>query len=97
MTKPGRERPGFVSTRFSGWRDVRSLRAFLPLRDLECDLLAIIEGLVALEVDRGEVHEEVFATFVGLDETKALVRVEPLNGAGRHGDASSVLRLAHPS
>src|SRR5207249_3616697 len=56
----------------------------LALRHLEFDLLALVKGLVAVRLDRGEVDEDVLATRVGGNEAVALLRVEPLDGTGRH-------------
>ena len=64
--------------------DVRGLRALLALTDLEADLLTIVEGLVALALDRREVNEQVLAAFGWGDEPVALVGVEPLDGALWH-------------
>src|ERR671939_249818 len=60
---------------------------------------ALVEAAVAAPVgDRGEVHEDVGPTVVGLDEPEALLRVEPLHRAvGRTaGLAALALRGAPP-
>src|SRR5680860_753040 len=65
--------------------NVARLRALLALGHLEADLLTLVEGLVALALDRGEVNEQVLATGVRGDEPVALVGVEPLDGTFWHG------------
>src|SRR5215472_9144159 len=66
-------------------RDVLRLRSLLALGDVELDLLAFLKGAVAAPIDRAEVHEHVGAT-LNLDETVALLGVEPLHIALRHLD-----------
>src|SRR4029078_6193318 len=51
--------------------------------DLELDGLALLEVAVARALDRAEMHEDVWAVRLG-DEAVALLRAEPLHGAGRH-------------
>src|SRR5215470_2525550 len=65
--------------------DVLRLGPLLTLRDVELDPLPFIEAAVAATCDRAEVHEHIWATF-DLDETVALVAVEPLHRALRHFD-----------
>jgi hypothetical protein len=49
------------------------------------DPLPLVEGAeAALVGDRREVHEDVLAAVVGLDEPEPLLRVEPLDRALRH-------------
>src|SRR5690606_36020579 len=60
------------------------LGALLALADLEADTLTLVEGLVALGLDRGEVDEQVIAALGRGDEPEALVGVEPLDGAFWH-------------
>ena len=61
------------------------LRAFRPLRDLELDLLPLIEGLEAVALDGAVVNEDVGRAGL-LDEAVALRVVEPLDltGNSRH-------------
>src|SRR5512144_412638 len=59
------------------------LRAFLALRDLELDPLALVETLVTLHLDRAVVHEDV-GTVVHRDEAVTLLRVEPLHASLGH-------------
>src|SRR5215475_7105336 len=65
--------------------NVLRLRSLLALCDVELDLLPFVEAAVAATSDRAEVHEHIRATF-NLDETVALVAVEPLHRALRHLD-----------
>ena len=58
--------------------DVGGLQALGSLGDLEFNRLAIIQRLVAISHDRGEMHENVFSA-LALDESKALAGVEPLH------------------
>ncbi|CEE64199.1 hypothetical protein XAC2852_270027 [Xanthomonas citri pv. citri] len=54
------------------------LQALLALHDREADLLTFLETLEALDLDRAEMHEDVFAIFAA-DESKAFGVVEPLH------------------
>jgi hypothetical protein len=58
--------------------DVRGLQAFGALGDFEFNRLAIIQRLVAISHDRGEMDENVLST-LALDESKALAGIEPLH------------------
>src|SRR5262245_28396293 len=60
------------------------LWALLALRDLKLDSLPVIQRLVAVHLDRGEVDEYVLPS-VDRDEAVALLAVEPLDGALCHG------------
>src|SRR5689334_6731622 len=68
--------------------NVLRLRALGTLRDVELDLLVLVEGLVALRLDRGVVDEDVVTTVLLGDEAEALLGVEPLNGALSHARIS---------
>src|SRR5688500_17601774 len=67
------------------WRSdgahVLGLGTLGALGDLELDALVLLEGLVALHLDRGEVHEDVVAAALLRNEAEALLGVEPLDGA----------------
>jgi hypothetical protein len=53
--------------------------------DLELDLLTFIERSWSGALDGGDVHEDIPAsTTYGLNETIALLRVEPLHRTARH-------------
>jgi hypothetical protein len=58
--------------------DVRGLQALGALGDFEFNRLAIIQRLVAISHDRGEMDENVLAA-LALDESKALAGIEPLH------------------
>ena len=58
--------------------DVRGLQALGALGHFEFNRLAIVQRLVAISHDRGEMDENVL-TALALDESKALARVEPLH------------------
>ena len=58
--------------------DVRGLQALGTLGDFEFNRLAIIQRLVAISHDRGEMDENVLST-LALDESKALAGIEPLH------------------
>ena len=47
-------------------------------------LVAFVQRANARTLDRGDVHEHVGAAVIGLDEAKALGRIEPLYSTGRH-------------
>src|SRR6185436_9586446 len=63
-------RSGFSALRrsSSGVLDVRRLLALRAGGDFEADLLAFLEGLEALHVDRGEVREQIVAAVIRSDE-----------------------------
>src|SRR5438128_1331406 len=63
---------------------VLRLRALLALRHVEVDALVVVEALVAVAGDAGEVDEDVGAAVVGSDEAEALFAVEPLHSALGH-------------
>src|ERR1700730_11478424 len=58
--------------------DVRGLQALGTLGDFEFNRLAIIQRLVAISHDCGEMDENVLST-LALDESKALAGIEPLH------------------
>src|SRR6266849_1382130 len=58
--------------------DVRGLQALGALGDFEFNRLAIVQRLVAISHDRGEMDENVLST-LALDESKALAGIEPLH------------------
>src|SRR6266446_2689785 len=69
---------------------VRGLRAFVTLLLFVLHLRTLGERPVAAALDRAEVHEQVLVTLVGGDEPITLVRVEPLDGSGRHCSFTSL-------
>src|SRR5882762_649920 len=79
-------RSGFsiLSRSSSGVLDVRRLLALRAGGDFEADLLAFLEGLEALHVDRREVREQIVAAVIRSDEAVALRVVEPLDGTSCH-------------
>src|SRR5690349_15546029 len=76
--------PPATASSSAGTLDVACLLAFGALRNVEGDLLAFLERLEALHVDRREMREQVFAAAVRRDEAKALCVVEPLDGTSCH-------------
>src|SRR5882672_347624 len=62
--------------------DVLRRRALLALHDFELDALALREGLKALRLEWGVMHEAVLLAVLGRDETEPLRVVEPLHGTG---------------
>src|SRR5690606_12263965 len=64
--------------------DVLRLGALGALRDVELDLLVLVERAVPARGDGRVVGEDVRATVVGGDEAEALVSVEPLHGTCSH-------------
>src|SRR5436309_15303541 len=52
--------------------------------ELVLDVLAFVQGAQPSALDRGNMHEHVFAAISRLDETIPLCRVEPFHIAGRH-------------
>ena len=63
--------------------DVGRLLAFGALDHVERDLLAFLQSLETLSLNRAEVSEQIFATFIRGNEAEALGVVEPLNQIGR--------------
>jgi hypothetical protein len=66
------------STPYLEGLDVRGLQALGALGDFEFNRLAIIQRLVAVSHDCGEMDENVLST-LALDESKALAGIEPLH------------------
>ena len=64
--------------------DLVGLRTLGPLSDLELHPLVLLQRAVAGRLDRREVGEDVGAATILGDEAVALLRVEPLDRAGRH-------------
>src|SRR5579875_1603173 len=102
---PADGRPGIPGRAELGdHHDLLGLRAPVALRDLELDPLPLLEGAVAIRLDRREMDEDVPATVDG-DEAVPLVRVEPLDGALSHSKqlpncaraSSSALHPRNPS
>jgi hypothetical protein len=58
--------------------DVRGLQALRSFGDLEFNRLAVIQRLIAISHNRGEMYENIFST-LALDETEALAGVKPLH------------------
>jgi hypothetical protein len=58
--------------------NVRGLQALGAADDFEFDRLAVVQGLVAIRLNRGKMYEYIFPG-LALDETKALAGVKPLH------------------
>lgn len=58
--------------------NVGSLQALGAADDFKLDRLAVVQRLVAIRLDRGEVDENVLSG-LALDETKAFAGVKPLD------------------
>src|SRR2546425_2991088 len=85
QTAPPREGRRRLFSRYRGrlqLHDVLSGGALLPLNHLELDPLAFGQGLEAILLDRGVMHEAVLFAVLGRDEAEALRVVEPLHGTG---------------
>ena len=67
-------------TNFFEARDLIGLGAFGPLDDVEFDLVAFFEALIALTLDGTVMNEDVGPTLPP-EEAVALCVVEPLDGA----------------
>jgi hypothetical protein len=48
------------------------------------DLLSLVEALHPSALDGADMHENILAAVIGLDEAKAFLAVEPLYGSLRH-------------
>lgn len=53
--------------------------------DIENQLLPLVQALKARAFDRADVNENIRPAIAGLDETEALLGVEPLHGSVLHG------------
>jgi hypothetical protein len=62
---------------------VGRLRAFGALRDLELNVLSLLQGFKAFHLDRGVMHKDISATITG-NESKTFFVIEPLNFSNRH-------------
>ena len=58
--------------------NVRGLQALGAADDFELDRLAVVQRLIAIRLDRGEVHEYIFSG-LALDEAKAFAGIKPLD------------------
>ena|SRR5215467_890615 len=72
---------------------LRSSSAQIPSRGLagssvgnnvKRDLLSLVEAVHPGAFDRADVHEDILAAVIWLDESEALLAVEPLHGSFRH-------------
>ena len=63
-----------------GFGYVFSLKTLGTLPDLELDQLSLVQRLIAIHLDRGEVNENIFSR-LPLDETITLRCIEPLHHA----------------
>ena len=68
----------------SGGCNVYRCRAFCTLFSFKRHLLPLIQGLVAVAIDRRMVNENILATFVGRDKAKAFSGIEPLDSSSTH-------------
>jgi hypothetical protein len=69
--------PYFCEVNLEGL-DVRGLQALGALGHFEFNRLAIVESLIAISHDRGEMDKNVL-TALALDEAEALAGIEPLH------------------
>src|SRR5216684_5304699 len=92
---PGPSRQAFGKRPLNRLHVLR-LQALRPLGDVEADLLAFSESAETLGGDGRVVAEDVLATIVLRDETKALRIVEPLHGTSRHSLLSGCWRSVRP-
>src|SRR4030095_2602681 len=64
--------------------DVLRCRTLLAFADFKLDRLTLAQALVSLPGNGGVVHEHVFGSVVGADESAPPLRVEPLPLASCH-------------
>ena len=63
----------------------RGLARILSIgNNVESDLLSLVEGTHASAFDRADVHEDILAAIIRLDEAEAFLAVEPLHDSMRH-------------
>ncbi len=66
--------------------------------ELVADLLRLVERAETGALNRADVNEDVLRAIIGLDESKALLRIEPFDFACRHlGDLSSCEQTGGPT
>ena len=58
--------------------NVGGLQALGAADDFKLDRLAVVQRLVAIRLNRGEMHEDIFSA-LALDEAKAFAGIEPLD------------------
>jgi hypothetical protein len=82
-----------------GWLRYRSDGAQIVCRglaspsignDLERDLLSLIEAMHPSAFDGADMHEDIPAAVIRLDEAEAFLAIEPLYGSLRHVTVLSV-------
>ncbi len=64
--------------------------------DLKRDLLSLVETVQSGAFDRADMHENILAAIIRLDETEAFLAVEPLYGSLRHEKLLSDTCLVGP-
>jgi hypothetical protein len=86
MIKPVRREPAGFERTFTISADPEIFRRFFAaVRDhLVAHLRALVEAAQASLLDSRDVHEDILAAVVRLNETKALGRVEPFHSTCRH-------------
>ena len=52
--------------------------------DVVGDFLSLVEAVKSGALDGADVHEDILASVIGLDEAKTFLAVEPLHGSLRH-------------
>ena len=79
--------PGFSFFRVAGQKldrpDVLGLQSLGTLDNVELHFLVLMEGLEAVHIDGGIVHEDVLAIFL-LDKAEALGFVKPFDSSPCH-------------
>jgi ATP-dependent Clp protease adaptor protein ClpS len=83
--KKTRQRRVFQAwSRQSDTRDVRSLFTLWTLRDIECHLFALFEGLESAHGYRRKMREEIFTAIIRGDKPETFGVIEPLNSTRCH-------------
>lgn len=59
--------------------------------NVEGNLLLLVEGLVAVNQNRGEMYEYVISALIRRDKSISLLRVEPLNSTSLHENTSLLI------
>src|SRR5215472_8899242 len=81
----GRIPPGTTSHCSDGAQIFRRGLARLSIsNNLERDLLSLVQAPQPGALNRADVHENVFAAVIRLDEAEAFLAIEPLHGSLRH-------------
>src|SRR5260370_23081112 len=88
---------GFSGGRSDGAQIVRrGLTRLSVSNNVESDLLSLVEPMHPSAFDCADMHEDILAAVIWLDEAEALLDIEPLHGSLRHLALLSVTYVVGP-